>query len=582
MKSKVILLILLFVLLFTGCGREAIDADASVDKPTTTAKATDEPDKPIKTKDPTESERITVHNANELVKAIAPGKHIYLEPGDYDLQKVRTETKYFNEHKSFVNLKDVTLEGVGNSQVDFFCDDIYASVLPFSNCQSITLINLNIGHTPTSDLGGSCEGMVLCFMEDCSDIRIDNCTMFGCGSIGLYANMTTDLTCVDSVIKDCSYTIMTLSEVSNIQFKNCRFEDNEATYIEVSYCEDVVFTDCLMSGYPDIPYFGSYKDMGFEVVFSQDTPGAVSSKEFEGITLKNVTFSIGEPSAAVKEELAQELAITEGLQREFPEAVECSVDITIDEYSGERLLDIYIELDQVPRDETLLEHAMQIMDVLSDYPLKMAFSFMLYDNERIYYFSYTNLRQAVEDYTKEPKGILRYATYISLNDSPFDYSTLFNNNISYIDAEQGKQIVSDRYSDFVAIYPELEPVTRTPAEVNYSATYYLLGRLYHMYYVTESAGNIYFNVAADDGSIIEYLAGDLYTVTKPDAELLRESLEVFIDDGFDIADDEVITVRQLGDNLLEFLTESHYYIYYTFEVKGGKYEFTRYVIEMGD
>jgi hypothetical protein len=581
MKSKILMLVLIVALLFTGCGREAIDDDVAGDEPKETAIETDEPDKPVKTKDPDGSEKLVVHNAKELVKTIAPGKHIYLEPGDYDLQKVTTETKYFNEFKSFENLEDVTLEGVGDIQVDFYCEDIYASVLTFTNCQSITLINLNIGHTPESDLGGSCEGMVLCFMDDCSDIRIENCTMFGCGSVGLYASYVTDLTCIDSVITDCSYTIMTLNEVSKAQFKNCQFEDNEATYFEIDACEDVVFTDCLMSGYPDIPYFVSYKDMGMEVVFSQDTPGAVSSKEFEGITLKNVTFSMGEPSAAVKEELMKEEAILEGLTREFPEA-DCTADISSDPLSGESVLDIYIDVDAVPRDAALLEFVMQVMDVLSENPLKMPFSLGISDDVKHYYFVYNDLKQAAKDYAREPKSILRHAQYIFFNDISLDYNTLFDNTISYIDADEGSQFVKDLYPEFVSVYPEFDPVIITSTDVNYSISFYQYGSLYHMYYVDIGGFSLYFNVLAQDGSVMEFLGGEVYTVTRPDEEVLKAGVAAFINDGYDVLENEAISVRQLGDNILEFVTATHYLTYYSFESIDGELEFTRYIIEEGD
>ncbi len=67
----------------------------------------------------------TVHNAQQLVNALQPNAVIQLEPGNYDLNKVRDKLPYFRE-KCITNIKNLTIVGNGKTYVDLITADLYA------------------------------------------------------------------------------------------------------------------------------------------------------------------------------------------------------------------------------------------------------------------------------------------------------------------------------------------------------------------------------------------------------------------------------------------------------------------------
>ena len=94
----------------------------------------------------------------------------------------------------------------------------YAYILSFRNCHEIEINNLTIGHTDE----GYCQGGVLEF-NNCQDIQIDRCDLYGCGIEGITATNTTDLDCTKTIIRDCSYSIMTATGCFNLKFTDCDF-----------------------------------------------------------------------------------------------------------------------------------------------------------------------------------------------------------------------------------------------------------------------------------------------------------------------------------------------------------------------
>ena len=165
---------------------------------------------------------ITVNNAQELVSQIASNTHIKLMPGSYDFNSFDEKfyTFYYN-YRGLRNLENVVIEGIGEEQIDFLTGSAYSDVLHISNSKKITLKNLNLGHKPPVK-SGYCEGGVISLSE-CDGITIDNCTMFGCGTIGIYAYNVSNLVCTNSTIKDCTEDLVYLVTAEGVLFQDCTF-----------------------------------------------------------------------------------------------------------------------------------------------------------------------------------------------------------------------------------------------------------------------------------------------------------------------------------------------------------------------
>ena len=116
----------------------------------------------------------------------------------------------------------------------------YAYPLSFRNCRNITLRNLTIGHTDE----GYCQGGVLEF-QSCEDVQIDRCELFGCGIEGITATNTSRLNCTKSIIRDCSYSIMTLSQGFNSKFTDCDFyRCREFSLVNIANSSNTAFVRC--------------------------------------------------------------------------------------------------------------------------------------------------------------------------------------------------------------------------------------------------------------------------------------------------------------------------------------------------
>lgn len=120
----------------------------------------------------------------------------------------------------------------------------YANVLTFIGCENIKLTNLQLGHTEE----GYCTNGVLGF-DNCRNITIDNCGLFGCGTEGVELRHSENFTMTGSEIFHCSYHIMHIWDSKSVKFLNCAFYNNKE-YEQVSVdlsSEDVLFDHCVFT-----------------------------------------------------------------------------------------------------------------------------------------------------------------------------------------------------------------------------------------------------------------------------------------------------------------------------------------------
>lgn len=85
----------------------------------------------------------------------------------------------------------------------------YAYVLTFENCSAITISGFTAGHTKEP---GQCAGGVVAF-RNCEDTLVDNCGLFGCGTVGVYGESSRNMQVVNSEIYECS--------IYGIQLRDC-------------------------------------------------------------------------------------------------------------------------------------------------------------------------------------------------------------------------------------------------------------------------------------------------------------------------------------------------------------------------
>lgn len=140
--------------------------------------------------------------------------------------------------------KDLIIRSANDDRQCIEVTPRYVNVLTFVSCENITLTNLYLGHTDE----GYCSNGVLGF-DDCSNVKITNCGLYGCGTEGIELRQSTNFTMQDSEIFHCSYHIMHLYGSSNCKFLNCTFYNNrEFEQVSVdSDCQNVLYDRCVFT-----------------------------------------------------------------------------------------------------------------------------------------------------------------------------------------------------------------------------------------------------------------------------------------------------------------------------------------------
>lgn len=190
-----------------------------------------------------------VHNVIELISSIASDTTIILKNNIYNVSNLLIEKndniyneKVFDGSQLIIdNVSNLIIKGEDNNCVQILAQPRYANVITFRNCTNITVESLTLGHTTAK---GYCVGGVLKF-ENCKVINIIKDILFGCGTEGITLDNTENVKVDSSVIKECTYGIMSIRNSSSINFASCNFFKNMCYYsfnIYDSY--NILFENC--------------------------------------------------------------------------------------------------------------------------------------------------------------------------------------------------------------------------------------------------------------------------------------------------------------------------------------------------
>ena len=183
---------------------------------------------------------IHVKTVDELIAAIGPNKDIVLEGEIYDFSQATgygtsTGDYYYWEdiHDGpglvIRNVDNMTIRSIDGNAKNHTISAVprYADVLAFSACSNITLSGFTAGHTMEP---GSCTGGVIEF-RDCDNMVVDNCGLYGCGILGVYAEYSKNIYVTNSDIYECSQGGIQMRATYNINISGNTFRDlgGEAT-----------------------------------------------------------------------------------------------------------------------------------------------------------------------------------------------------------------------------------------------------------------------------------------------------------------------------------------------------------------
>lgn len=176
---------------------------------------------------------VYVSTVDEFLNAIAPDTEIVVDAALLDLSQAsnygksggeyyRWDDPYDGPELILQNLSNFTIRGSGQERTDAAISAVprYADVLTFENCANIYVTNLTAGHTQEP---GYCIGGVLHYINSQS-ILVENCDLYGCGTMGVCGDNSLDLQVYGCYIHDCSVSGVEFTECQNVRVDSTTFE----------------------------------------------------------------------------------------------------------------------------------------------------------------------------------------------------------------------------------------------------------------------------------------------------------------------------------------------------------------------
>ncbi|MCQ2558491.1 MAG: right-handed parallel beta-helix repeat-containing protein [Oscillospiraceae bacterium] len=178
------------------------------------------------------ADSVTVSNVDELLAAIAPNTEIHLSAGTYNLTEA---ANYGNDHASdyyhwqnygFENQYELCIEDVDNltmigDNAEILTVPRSANVLAFRNCDQLFLQSLTVGHTEAAE---ACEGGVI-RLDNCLNGAIDSCNLYGCGTVGVWAEESSNLSVSNTQMYHCSTAGISFSNAVGLAVDGCSIYD---------------------------------------------------------------------------------------------------------------------------------------------------------------------------------------------------------------------------------------------------------------------------------------------------------------------------------------------------------------------
>ena len=192
--------------------------------------------------------QVTVTTVDEFLAAIAPNTEIIVDAELLDLSKAtgygKTNGDYYywaEAHDGpelyIAEVSNLTIRGAGNDHTVNVISSVprYSNVLNFFNCANIMVKGITVGHTEEP---GYCLGGVLFFMNS-QDILVENCGLFGCGTLGVKAESSKNTQIINNDIYDCTVGGVELNYCDDVNVDGNTFRDLGGEIFRVYKCKNI-------------------------------------------------------------------------------------------------------------------------------------------------------------------------------------------------------------------------------------------------------------------------------------------------------------------------------------------------------
>lgn len=189
--------------------------------------------------------QVIVTTVDEFLAAISPNTEIIVDAELLDLStskgygEAKTDYYYWAEAYDGPELyitavSNLTIRGAGEDHTVNVISSVprYSNVLNFFNCSNIMVKGLTAGHTEEP---GYCQGGVLFFLN-CQDILVEDCGLFGCGTLGVKADSSKNIQIINNDIYDCSVGGVELTNCDDVNVDGNTFRDLGGSEFRVYGC----------------------------------------------------------------------------------------------------------------------------------------------------------------------------------------------------------------------------------------------------------------------------------------------------------------------------------------------------------
>lgn len=182
----------------------------------------------------------SVTTIEQFLDVVGPDRTIELAAEFFFLPKEMKEGLVLDK------VDNLTIVGFDEKTVRFVTPMPDVPVITFKNCNNVMLKNIELGHAP--ERATVCDGHVVSFY-DCKNVKIKDCFLFGSGFLGVSATRVEKMICSNTIIRGCTGRILTVSESTDILFRDCIFTDNVGTneMISLTDSKKVIMENCEIS-----------------------------------------------------------------------------------------------------------------------------------------------------------------------------------------------------------------------------------------------------------------------------------------------------------------------------------------------
>lgn len=175
----------------------------------------------------------------ELLDLSTATEYAYAEKESNDGRNYYSNAEGYTDHYYWENNHDgpslvisdlhnltIMAEGTDRKAHTISATPRYAYVLTFENCSAITISGFTAGHTKEP---GLCMGGVVAF-RNCEDTLVDNCGLFGCGTVGVFGQSSRNMQVVNSEIYECSIYGIQLWDCDTVAISGTLIRDIGSEY----------------------------------------------------------------------------------------------------------------------------------------------------------------------------------------------------------------------------------------------------------------------------------------------------------------------------------------------------------------